>query len=151
MLTTTNNISCSSCAFAKVERLSDLTLGDQWQLASQLPERNVLGASVVIVNSEKGMKFLNDFSCGMYLRIEDNKTLNAPPLFLPTKSAVSFSRFLFFIKRLPVNMAVNFLSLNWKKCCFVFPFYLVYRNKRELIRLNANKFITKTKMVLGWV
>lgn len=53
--------SCSTCQFARVPRQGDLTIGDFWDIVKYkkaLDDRK--GTSAVIVNSEKGKKFLEE-------------------------------------------------------------------------------------------
>ena len=50
--------SCYSCQFAKTERVSDITIGDFWELdKSTLKEKYDGKVSVVLLNSEQGQKF----------------------------------------------------------------------------------------------
>ncbi len=51
--------SCETCQFKGYERVSDLTLGDFWGIASILPEMDDnKGTSVVLVQSDKGRRAL---------------------------------------------------------------------------------------------
>ena len=52
--------SCYSCAFKKMNRLSDITLGDFWGIENIAPEMNDdKGTSLVIINSLKGRELFN--------------------------------------------------------------------------------------------
>lgn len=59
-----NNItrpSCYSCKYTTIERCSDLTIGDYWGVENIQPEfEDKLGVSVVLVNTEKGKKLLEE-------------------------------------------------------------------------------------------
>ena len=49
--------SCHSCKFKDFPRLSDLTIGDAWGVQKHSPEMDDdRGASVVVINSEKGQQ-----------------------------------------------------------------------------------------------
>lgn len=51
--------SCSTCPFAQSARISDLTIGDYWGIEQAIPSLNPHeGVSLVLVNSEKGQKYL---------------------------------------------------------------------------------------------
>jgi len=52
--------SCHSCAFKKIHRESDITLGDAWGVTEG--EETKMGASVVFVHTEKGRRFLCNLS-----------------------------------------------------------------------------------------
>jgi coenzyme F420-reducing hydrogenase beta subunit len=49
---------CYSCPYASLERVSDVTLGDSW--GTDLKEDIKNGVSLVLVNSDKGKKLLED-------------------------------------------------------------------------------------------
>lgn len=52
--------SCYSCKFKKINRVSDITLADFWGINKILPNMDDdKGTSLVIVNSEKGMKIFS--------------------------------------------------------------------------------------------
>lgn len=51
--------SCHACAFKKVNRISDLTLGDFWGNAGTMKEDDT-GISLVLVHSPKGERLLSE-------------------------------------------------------------------------------------------
>lgn len=51
--------SCYNCKFAKLERVADLTIGDYWGYWPKYGRRFEEGISVVGVNSEKGLSFVD--------------------------------------------------------------------------------------------
>ena len=54
---------CSSCNFAKPERVSDITMGDFWGIEVFKPELyDPKGISILLVNSDKGHLYLNAIS-----------------------------------------------------------------------------------------
>lgn len=57
--------SCYQCHYAQQKRQSDLTIGDFWGLGeTQYPHKKV---SVILVNTDSGLKLLNGSSCGLFL------------------------------------------------------------------------------------
>lgn len=53
---------CYTCNYARKERVSDITIGDFIGLGKDVPfEKNANNASVVIVNTEKGLSFYKNF------------------------------------------------------------------------------------------
>lgn len=53
--------SCSTCAFARPERVSDITLGDYWKIRKfnkELDDKK--GTSLVLINTDMGKKLLHD-------------------------------------------------------------------------------------------
>ena len=68
---------CFSCKYAKVERVSDITLGDFWGIGKKekfsYDTKN--GVSVVLVNSSKGENLLNE--CEERLFLEQRQVVEA--------------------------------------------------------------------------
>ena len=57
----TNRPSCYRCHFTNLERPSDLTIGDYWNINHVQPSfEDELGVSCLLVNSPKGTRFLNE-------------------------------------------------------------------------------------------
>ena len=50
-----NRENCASCPYARVERCSDFTMGDAWQISKINPDYNdQMGTSLLLINSPKG-------------------------------------------------------------------------------------------------
>lgn len=64
--------SCAHCQFARIERVSDLTIGDAWQIEDIYPNWDSLnGVSLTLVNTEKGRVFFEKLKHQMTLeRVE---------------------------------------------------------------------------------
>jgi len=72
---------CYTCPYARLERISDLTLGDSW--GSELLQRNKGGVSLVLCQSEKGKALLEQTPLhlepvDLQQAVENNKQLRAP-------------------------------------------------------------------------
>lgn len=80
---------CYSCPYARLERVSDITLGDSW--GSKLPkEEHAKGISLILCQSEKGKELLE--SADLHLEEVDienavkcNQQLNAPAKLPPDR------------------------------------------------------------------
>ena len=78
--------SCSICAFAQKQRVSDITLGDAWGIEKINSELNPhQGVSLLLVNSEKGERLVSEIKNHMTLyeipvrsAIEENARLRNP-------------------------------------------------------------------------
>ena len=79
--------SCYSCRFACPERVGDFTIGDYWGIERAHPEFDSKnGASLLLINSEKGLKFFSDrceHKCDLIestieLASKENHNLTAP-------------------------------------------------------------------------
>lgn len=66
---------CYSCKFARVERISDITIGDSW--GSELPDNEKdKGISLALCQTEKGKKLIEN--CGIHLeKVELDKAISA--------------------------------------------------------------------------
>ena len=75
---------CQKCQFAKLERVSDLTLADCWGIERAKPnfyDRN--GVSMIIVSSQKSLEVLNTISASFELSEVDINLLDQPHLSSP--------------------------------------------------------------------
>lgn len=68
--------SCHECQYKKLERPSDLTIGDAWGIGSYMPEMDDdRGTSVILVHTEKGMKAIDQLQNRMCLKEGDVEKL----------------------------------------------------------------------------
>lgn len=97
---------CYSCAYAKTERVSDITLGDSW--GSKLPIlEQKKGISLILCQDEKGKKLLEKADiCLVDVDIENaiknNKQLNGASI-----KSVKRERFFKLITKNKMNIAVS--------------------------------------------
>jgi len=121
MLDSCHRLSCTRCMFAQVQRVADLSLGDQWKLWEEIPERWNDGASLVLTNSEKGRLMLssNNIEC---IPIS-GKDVNCYTLFYPGCSRyLTIGNWLWLVKKFPLNFAISILCKNWRKNPLILPF-----------------------------
>jgi len=61
--------SCYDCSYANIQRVSDITLGDYWGIASKYPELdNDAGTSLLLVNTDKGRVMLKGCADNIYFK-----------------------------------------------------------------------------------
>lgn len=80
--------SCMNCHFCNIKRPSDITIGDFWGLEEmQGPKTNVenKGVSLILVNTEKGMKLWERIKNSMNYFIASSETYMQPNLLHPTE------------------------------------------------------------------
>lgn len=73
---------CYDCQYAKLERISDLTLGDSWGTNLDISEKEK-GISLVLCQTEKGMELLSDSKLNLLdvdlkTAIDNNQQLKEP-------------------------------------------------------------------------
>ena len=78
---------CYQCRYARKERVGDITIGDFWGLGEDIPFNYPTedGTSVILVNTEKGKKFIEEIEDKIFLverdleeALKGNKQLNYP-------------------------------------------------------------------------
>lgn len=67
--------SCGSCKFAKIPRISDITLADYWRYIGKFHQKNDIGVSLVTVNTNKGSELLDRSK--KFLNIEETSKTEA--------------------------------------------------------------------------
>ena len=90
--------SCGNCTFNKLPRQGDITIGDFWGIDKYNKNFNdQKGTSVILTNTEKGKKFLEEISEKLKLleRVELNYALNGNPN-LYNSSVIHKNREIFF-------------------------------------------------------
>ena len=71
--------SCYNCLFKKMDRASDLTIGDAWDIEKHHPDMDDdFGTSVVLVHTEKGQELLSSVSDKLCLKEDELDTLLPP-------------------------------------------------------------------------
>lgn len=125
----TNN--CYQCKYAKLERVSDITLGDSW--GSQLPEElQKEGVSLLLCQSEKGWELLKEteldlFEVDLGRAVKCNHQLESP-------SVRPAERNLFFDEVAKENS----FKRAFRKCY-----------EKEYIKANAKTFLFKIGLLRG--
>ena len=109
--------SCGSCNFARIERASDLTIGDAWHVEDIYSDMDSLsGVSLIISNSPKGESFVSQITNIMNLREVDiewahkaNAQLNSPTIMHKGRN-VFFDKLdsVGFEKAVKIAMAMSF-------------------------------------------
>ena len=140
-------LACYKCKYAKINRLADLTIGDQWGLMEQYPERIKYGANLSVVNTPKGLELL----CSDNISIDENQTstLNAPTLFAP-REMPHITRLISMLKKLPMKWQYIIATLNWKEAKILLPVELYMRIKEKNYQKRIQTIILKTRKSLSW-
>lgn len=146
----TDRPSCYQCKYARIERVADISLGDQWGLRDKYPERFDLGANLVLCHTDKAIQALTHGN--IHFIQEQNSILNAPTLFMPVETgASSINRKLHIIKRLPPYLCFPLISMDWRKGWYLLPWIVwrkvvLYRYKRKF-----GKILMLTRKKYNWV
>lgn len=113
-------ISCGSCKFARIERISDITLGDAWHIENVYPKwDSEKGVSMILINTEKGKNIFE--KCKKYMDLESIEIKWAEQanqqLRKPTQMHPGRDKFFKLYKDIGVKKSVNKAMHNslWKK------------------------------------
>lgn len=102
--------SCYNCKFKKLNRLSDITLGDFWGISEVLPEMNDdKGTSLVIVNSKKARGLFDKISTDIIFKeVELDTALEFNPMMIKS-SDLHKNREKFFenLDKLPFKVLIK--------------------------------------------
>lgn len=101
---------CYNCKFSRLERVSDITLGDAW--SSEIVEEKKQGISLILVQSEKGINLiseLKDFEL-LYININNEIKINMQ-LTSPSKKTKKTEKFFAILnKGYSISKSVSVLA-----------------------------------------
>lgn len=76
--------SCYKCPYARIDRHSDITIGDYWGIQNVMPDfYDQMGVSLVIVHTDAGMELFNSSSDAIDYRLSNRKACLQPRLVSP--------------------------------------------------------------------
>ena len=77
---------CSTCKFTKLDRISDITLGDYWGVEKSHPHFNdEKGINLILINSKKGQKIFEEIKKDIDYRLSNDSDCLQPQLMYPSK------------------------------------------------------------------
>lgn len=124
--------SCAVCPYSRFERVGDITIGDFWGIENSFPDfDDDLGTSLVMVNSDKGKKLLEEIRDTFNIRVTDREHCIQPNLIRPSD--------------LPSDREKFWVRYHDKGLETVMKYYTTYgeqfvsmRIRRQLIELKRN-------------
>lgn len=76
--------SCYKCPYTRIDRRSDITIGDYWGIQNVMPKfYDRMGVSLVIVHTESGRELFNNVSSAIEYQISNRKECLQPRLISP--------------------------------------------------------------------
>lgn len=103
---------CYSCNYASIERVSDITIGDSW--GSELLDEQKAGISLMIIQTKKGMKLIEESNIELREVDLNNAVSNNGQLNHPMKQPLGRNSFFEGIQRKKFNTLI--FRLNRKQC-----------------------------------
>lgn len=80
--------SCSVCPYTRVDRYTDITIGDFWHLEKSMPDfADPMGTSVVLVHTGKGEELFESIKGGLDYRVSNTRDCLQMNLERPTEHA----------------------------------------------------------------
>lgn len=137
-----DNLSCYRCRYAQMDRVADITLGDNWNLFNQKHKYNPLGMSLVLANSTKG-RFLIKRSQLVTLDF-DKRNLNSPLLFMPNKYRyyLNLSRWIGSLKKNP-ELLERLIKHIWRHNILILPYAVLLKISRFFYKLHVKIKVSK--------
>lgn len=138
--------SCYKCKYANIERVSDITLGDYWNVKTVHPEVNDKeGVSLIIVNSEKGKQLVKKLELSMDLTksnivsaMDNNAQLKHPSI-----KPDSYDKLMENWKNEGYYSVEKFYHKNDIEIFKAKARYMVYRYTPKKIKLLAKRIIQR--------
>lgn len=125
--------SCTVCPYASFERVGDITIGDFWGIENSIPDLDDdLGTSIVMVNSDKGKKLLEDIWDTLNVRATDREHCMQPNLIMPSG--------------LPLSREKFWMRYHNKGLKTVMKYYTAYGD--QFISVRIRRHLIKLKRVL---
>lgn len=76
--------SCYNCPYTRIDRHSDITIGDYWGIDKVMPEfYDRMGVSLVITHSDRGNSFFDSVKDGLKYRVSNRRECLQPRLVSP--------------------------------------------------------------------
>lgn len=147
----TDRLSCYRCKYARIERVADISLGDQWGLHDKYPERKALGSNLVICNTRKGRHVLLN-SANIYSEQNENKTLDAPTLFMPIAIPHSaITPYMHIVAKLPKWIADDIMGNNWRRQFWMIPYKVFVSIEKAWYKRALAKKIAEIRKKYNWL
>ena len=107
---------CYSCKYTKMERISDITIGDLWGVGKAYPKLyDENGVSLVLINTINGKEAINEIKDNLCVKeIKINEIIKyTQPLCQPTKRPNDRSHYVInLIKKLKNNKVKNVINIK---------------------------------------
>ena len=111
--------SCYKCPFAKIDRNSDITIGDYWGIEEAIPQfADQMGVSLALIHTEKGMELFNRIKEYIFYQESDKIHCKQPRLISPAVKPKDRNQFWFDIEKKGIEYCLS----NYKERVAVIPF-----------------------------
>ena len=122
--------SCYGCPYARVDRTSDMTIGDYWNIEKKIPHfYDPMGISLVLIHSERGQNLFQDVSCNLEFYESNSDDCRQPNLERPTICPENRSQFwkLYYKKGFKA-VYHKYVDLPWIIKCKRFIKHMLLKN-----------------------
>lgn len=86
--------SCYKCPFAKIERDTDITIGDYWGIERAIPEfADSMGVSLALIHSKEGLELFNRIKENIVYQESDKNNCLQPRLISPANKPKDRNQF----------------------------------------------------------
>lgn len=136
--------SCYNCYFTGTKRVADITLADYWGVdLENIPDKQRrYGVSLILTNSKKGKKLINDLKKDMEIYPADRQRAIGANQALERPSSVNKNRNRFFAKFESQDFDTLVKKYEWYR-------YFQYYRKKIIVGIIGEKNYNKLKVKLG--
>lgn len=128
--------SCYRCPFTKIERDTDITIGDYWGIEKAIPKfADEMGVSLALIHSEEGLELFDSIKDKIVIQESDKNNCLQPRLVSPSNKPEDREQFWSDVE----NMGIEYCLENYKQKEIVIPFWRKFGSK---IKHQLKKFIT---------
>ena len=128
--------SCYKCPFAKVDRDTDITIGDYWGIESAIPKfADPMGVSLALIHSEEGLALFDSIKDSIEFRKSDKKSCLQPRLVSPANKPKDREQFWSDIK----DKGIEYCLDNYKQKEVIIPLWrrIGSKIKHQLKKLKS--------------
>ena len=128
--------SCYRCPFTRIDRDTDITIGDYWGIETAMPRfADPMGVSLALVHSEEGQELFNSIKENIEFQENDKNNCLQPRLVSPANKPEDRAQFWTDIK----NKGIEYCLVNYKQKEVVIP---LWRKIGSKIKYHLKKFIS---------
>lgn len=133
-----NNYTCSTCKYKSINRCSDLSLGDCWNIEKVTEDHEFYeGATTILVNTDKGQKLISRISC------DELKLIHIDRDFIISNNTGALTN-----NKNEENENILIEEWNEKGYSFINKYYLTKYRKKLVVNRIGSLFSPKFKQII---
>lgn len=136
------NSSCFSCKYTNIKRNSDFTIGDFWGVERKLKIYDNKGMSVLLINSDEGLKIFNKLKDNLEYYLINISDLKHGPLRTPTQKPKDYENFINDYR----EYGYEYVAKKYASATIKIYFSTIRRRIVHILKLDYLLFWTKYRI-----